>query len=259
MFFTLGYAVVLFGDLSTHFSNDYYDADLDRSARRKTLGSSYILVKHPGVRPFAKALAVILTATSLFAAFSLVMLGSSPSLLVIVAVTNLFGWFYTAPPVRLNARRLGEVTIALGTGFVVPSVGYLVTFGVIDKTFLNFSIPLVLYGFILSLSLELPDLETDREAGRNNLVVMLGRGPVALLIFLLSIAATVILTLLAKTDLSTLWVVPLISAAPLVAGLNTLLKRPNNFVDADHISVLNILALSLFLVALDSYLLISLQ
>ena len=254
----LGYLVVLFGDLSTHFSNDYYDVDLDRGARRKALGSSYALVEHPEARPLAGAVAVALTAASLLAAASLVLLGSHPSLLAIVAVTNLLGWLYSAPPVHLNARCLGEATIALGTGFVIPAVGYIVARGAIDWAFLSLSAPLVLYGLVLSLSLELPDLEADREGGRTNLVVVLGRRSVALLILVLAIIATALFALVGEVGLGPPWLSPLLSVIPLAAGLNTLLSRFMAHAEADRISVLNISALSLFLVALDAYLLLNL-
>jgi 1,4-dihydroxy-2-naphthoate octaprenyltransferase len=254
----LGYAVVLFGDLSTHFSNDYYDVDLDRGARRKALGSSYVLVEHPEARALAGALAVALTAASFLTAVSLVLLGSPPSLLAIVAVTNLLGWLYSAPPVHLNARGLGEVTIALGTGFVIPALGYIVAQGGIDQAFLNLSAPLVLYGLILSLSLELPDLEADREGGRTNLVVMLGRRPTSLLVLLLSAAATTIFTLVRVIDIGPPWMLPLLSAAPLMASLNTLRRSSDSHAEADRVSILNISALSLFLVTLDAHLLLSL-
>jgi len=256
--FALGYAVVLFGDLSTHFSNDYYDADLDRGARRKALGSSYVLVEHPEARALAGSVAVALTAASFLAAASLVLLGSPPSLLAIVAVTNLLGWLYSAPPVHLNARCLGEVTIALGTGFVIPALGYIVAQGAIDQAFLSLSAPLVLYGLILSLSLELPDLEADREGGRTNLVVMLGRRPASLLVLLLSAAATTIFTLVRVIDIGPPWMLPLLSAAPLMASLNTLRRSSDSHAEADRVSILNISALSLFLAALDAHLLLSL-
>ena len=255
---TLGYAVVFFGDLSTHFSNDYYDVDLDSGARRKALGSSYVLVEHPEARALAGAVAVALTAASFLAAASLVLLGSPPSLLAIVAVTNLLGWLYSAPPVHLNARGLGEVTTALGTGFVIPALGYIVAQGAIDQAFLSLSLPLVLYGLILSLSLELPDLEADREGGRTNLVVMLGRRPASLLILLLSVIATAIFTQVRVVDTSPPWVLPLLSAAPLMARLNTLRRSSDSHAEADRVSILNISALSLFLAALDAHLLLSL-
>ena len=51
--FALGYAVVLAGDLSTHFSNDYFDVEIDRDSPPKAFGRSNALVEHPGTRPAA--------------------------------------------------------------------------------------------------------------------------------------------------------------------------------------------------------------
>jgi 1,4-dihydroxy-2-naphthoate octaprenyltransferase len=254
--FILGYAVVLFGDLSTHFSNDYFDVELDRVSPRKTFDGSNTLVEHPEVRSRALSVAVALSAASMLSALSMVHLfGSPPLLLALVAVSSFFGWFYSAPPIRLNARGLGEATIALGTGFAVPAVGFIATAGAIDQAFLRFSAPLVLYGFMLSLSLEIPDLEVDREYGKRNLVVLLGRRPAAILILLLSVSATALFSIYESDSLIFGWVVPLLSVIPMLASLAGFLARSDSQAEADRASVINISALSLFLVALDGYLL----
>ncbi|MDH5791478.1 MAG: prenyltransferase [Candidatus Bathyarchaeota archaeon] len=257
--FAIGYAVVFFGDLSTHFSNDYFDADLEGKASRKAFGGSNALAVHPEARPLAVAAAVALSALSLLTASAMVLrLGFPPVLLVLATVTNILGWLYSTPPFMFNARGIGEATIAFGTGLAVPAVGYLVTRGMIDRHFIAFSAPLMLYGFILSLALELPDLEVDRDGGRRNLVVLLGRRRVSFVVFLLSVAATVAFVLLAAVNPGNLWPLPLFSALPLAAGLMGLLRRSDSQLEADRISALNISALFLFLVALDGYLLISL-
>ena len=257
--FVLGYAVVLFGDLSTHFSNDYFDVDVDSVAPSKTFGGSYVLVNIPEARPWAKVIAIASTAVSMSVAVAMVQLFVLPPiLLLLVAVTNLFGWLYSAPPVRLNARGLGEVTIALGTGLAVPAVGYITTSGFVDTRFLVFSVPMVLYGLILSLSLEFPDLEVDVEYDRQNLVTVLGRRPVTYVILLLSITSTAVFTLFISHNFSSFWVIPLFSVIPILAGLMGSVIHPYTFEKVDRISAVNILALSLFLVALDGYLLLSL-
>ena len=251
--------MVLFGDLSTHFSNDYFDVDVDSVAPSKTFGGSYVLVNIPEARHRAKVIAIASTAVSMSVAVAMVQLFVLPPiLLLLVAVTNLFGWLYSAPPVRLNARGLGEVTIALGTGLAVPAVGYITTSGFVDTRFLVFSVPMVLYGLILSLSLEFPDLEVDVEYDRQNLVTVLGRRPVTYVILLLSITSTAVFTLFISHNFSSFWVIPLFSVIPILAGLMGSVIHPYTFEKVDRISAVNILALSLFLVALDGYLLLSL-
>ena len=56
----------------------------------------------------------------------------------------------------------------------VSAVGYIVARGVIDDVFLLFSVPLVLYGLVLSLCLQVPDLESDQALGKRTLVGLIG-------------------------------------------------------------------------------------
>jgi len=257
--FVLGYLIVLFGDLATHFSNDYYDVDIDKNAPSKTFGGSNVLVEHPEIRPLAIGGAIFLSSGSLFIALLMVsMFGFPPFLLHLVATTNLFGWLYSTPPVSLNARGLGEVTIALGTGFSIPAVGYVAALGYIDSAFLIFSMPLILYGLILSLSLELPDLEVDREYGKMNLVVLLGRRKVTFLILLTSTLASAFFVFFATVDFDRFWILPILSSSLIVANLKGCFTRSHGQSKANHISRINISALFLFLVALDSFFLMKL-
>jgi hypothetical protein len=89
--------------------------------------------------------------------------------------------------------------------------------------------------------------------------VVLGRRPAALLILVLTITATAFLALIDEVGLGPPWFIPLLSFIPLAAGLNTLLSRFEAHAEADRVSVLNISALGLFLVALDAHLLMSLR
>jgi 1,4-dihydroxy-2-naphthoate octaprenyltransferase len=169
---------------------------------------------------------------------------------------NLFGWLYSTPPVTLNARGLGEITIALGTGFFIPAVGYMVTLGNLDRTFLIFSIPFILYGFILSLSLELPDLEVDREYEKINLVVLMGRRKITFLILLTSMLASAFFIFLVTVDVNKFWILPILSLLPVVASLMGCFTRLYSQVKANYTSMLNISALFFFLIALECYLVI---
>ncbi|TRO48748.1 prenyltransferase, partial [Candidatus Bathyarchaeota archaeon] len=172
---SLGYLIVLSMDLSTHFNNDYYDVEVDRSASFKPFGSVNLLIDDDGLRASALRAAVACSAISLTVAAAVVLKGSMWHLIVVVALFNALGWLYSAPPVRLHSRRLGEVTIAVGTGFCVPAVGYIVAQGGVDGGFMLFSLPLILYGFILSLSLQVPDYEVDRMMRKRTIVGLIGR------------------------------------------------------------------------------------
>jgi 1,4-dihydroxy-2-naphthoate octaprenyltransferase len=254
----LGYLVVFLCDLSTHYSNDYFDARLSQSnVQTKAFGGSQILLKHPELRPLSRSIAIMLTLLSVaLSALSVLLYGVPTEFLIITIAANLLGWLYSAPPICLSSSGLGEIAIALGTGIGIPGAGYFVTKGRVDYLFLLMAIPFTMYGFILSLSLEIPDMESDVKARKNNLVVRGGRTFSFSIIAALSFLATATLLTYAKTIVTPidLTVVTILSCIPLATGLAGLLKRPKKSEEANHLSAANIAALFLFNILIDLYL-----
>ncbi|UCD45812.1 MAG: hypothetical protein JSV27_04825 [Candidatus Bathyarchaeota archaeon] len=115
-----------------------------------------------------------------------------------------------------------------------------------------------MYGFILSLSLELPDVEVDLGSGRRNLMVLLGRRAAAVLVFILSAAASAFFTFFDAVNSSHTWAIPLLSLVPVLASLAGLNSHFESLEDVYRTKSINIIALCLFLVAFDGYLLIEL-
>lgn len=178
------YLIVFLGDLSTHFSNDYFDAELDKTTdKNKFFSSRRILVKHPKLRPKARTVAVTLMAASVILAVVTVSVGLAPPVALLIAVlANLLGWFYSAPPLQLCSKGLGEAAIAFCVGFAIPAFGYFAVRGQLDMLFWVFAVPFVLYAFMLALSLEAPDIEVDRRY-RKNIGVRMGKPAVFGFIF----------------------------------------------------------------------------
>jgi 1,4-dihydroxy-2-naphthoate polyprenyltransferase len=57
----LAYVVVLLGDLSAHYSNDYFDVEVDRHIeQKKFFAGSAILVNHPNLRSVSKSISISL-------------------------------------------------------------------------------------------------------------------------------------------------------------------------------------------------------
>jgi 1,4-dihydroxy-2-naphthoate octaprenyltransferase len=220
----LFYIIVLFGDLSTHFSNDYFDVEVDKQVgQRKYFSGSNILVNHPELRSLSKSISISLLLFSIIlAAVAVVFQGASIEILIIALGANFLGWFYSAPPLRLISRGLGEIIVALIVGLVIPGVGYLSVRGQFDPFFIYFAVPFVMYGMMLSLSLEAPDIEGDREGEKRNLSVRKGER----LLFSLILAMTLLATLtfafyawqIVKTPLD-FGIISLFSIVPLTAGL----------------------------------------
>lgn len=243
LLFVLCYAVVALGDLSTHFSNDYFDVGLDRVAPRKTFGGSNLLVGRADLMPPALGAAKLLSLASVILAVLAAAMGVSPLIVPLAFVANALGWLYSLPPIRLAYRGLGEVAIAVGTGFGVPAAGYLAVRGSLDSGFVLFSAALVLYGFVLGLSLELPDVEADRAGGKMNLVARFGWRACLRLALLLCSASTVILALFSGPALAAA------SLAPLAAVLFGNLSATDDRVKLDSVATGCILSLFAFLVA----------
>jgi 1,4-dihydroxy-2-naphthoate octaprenyltransferase len=102
----------------------------------------------------------------------------------IIAISGIaLGYFYTAKPLKLSARKgLGELTIflafgpllTLGTGFAISSE----TIILFSKEFYNLfflGIPVGLLTTNILFINQFPDYKSDKLAGKNNLVVVLGK------------------------------------------------------------------------------------
>jgi len=254
----LGYLVVFFGDLSTHYSNDYFDVDVDQYVQKqKVFAGKGILVENPWLRPISRRIAIALLMLSITFAGITVLWYDVPFVFILIMIcVNLLGWFYSAPPLRLTARGLGEITIAFVTGMIIPGAGYLVVRGRFDPIFTSFAIPFILYGLILSLSLEAPDVRIDRSVERRNLAVRGGLRVLFSSIMALAIAATLIFLIYARSMVPLfidLRILVLFSLIPLAAGLYsgfTIFQRP---IDIHRLGTLNVVSLFVFNLLMNVY------
>ncbi len=253
----LFYTIALFGDLSTHYSNDHFDISVDKHVKsKKFFSGSHILIDNPKLRPLTRSISIGLLCLSCILAIIAVLFRAAPIELLIITLTgNFLGWFYSAPPLRLTSRGLGEVTIALAAGFAIPAVGYLSVRGQFDPLFVYFALPFMLYGFMLSLSLEAPDIGVDRKTGKRNLGVRKGEKAVSVLIVAAALAATLMFLVYAGQISGTsvdFGVVALFSAVPLAVGLIGLIavlqKKP-----APQFYTANVVALFFFNILMVAY------
>jgi len=98
-----------------------------------------------------------------------------PAASLIGVLALLGGWFYSAPPIRLAARGLGEPATALIVSLLAPLCGIVMQRGPIDARLAAVAAPLVLLNMAMLIVFELSDFDSDRLAGKRNLVVRLGR------------------------------------------------------------------------------------
>jgi 1,4-dihydroxy-2-naphthoate octaprenyltransferase len=176
--FVLTLLAVLFIHIASNLANEYHD---DRSAadgassRHSPLSGGSGLLQSGAVRPSAYVTGMVACyAAALALGLWLNALVPGNLVLVLGIVGVLGGYFYTAPPLRLAYRGLGEVTVGLLFG-VLPVVGacYVQT-GALLWQALVASLP-VTFAVVLVLWVnEIADAEADAAAGKRTLVVKTG-------------------------------------------------------------------------------------
>lgn len=253
----ISYVVVLLGDLSTHFSNDYFDIEIDKQTQtKKFFSGKKLLVKFPELHSVALTVSLILFFLSIVVSAVLVVFFGLPlEFFIITVVANIFGLIYSAPPFRLCSRSLGALIIAFVTGFVIPGVGYLTVMGHFDSFFVGLSVPFVLYGFLLSLNLQAPDIDCDKKGKKRTFAVLIGARHVFFVV--LAVTFFVPLTFFVLSGQLAFSVVDLdliflFSFVPLVTaffGFVGFFKKR----DLNKFSALNILSLFLFISLLNIY------
>ncbi|QYZ79128.1 prenyltransferase [Methanofollis formosanus] len=225
----LGCLVLAAGQLSVSYSNDYYDRRADALGERTRIsGGSGILVDRPDLAPAARRIALGLIALSLLLALCFSLIYPVPwYFLPFVLTGNLMGWYYTGPPLSLAYRGLGEAATMLTFGFFMPGMGYLVAAGHLDLFFFTASFPLLFLGLAFIVTVELPDMEADRAAGKRNFVAASGR-TAAYRVAFLGCAAASVLFFLAGSVHPVFWTVSFLSLVPLaVTAVHLRASRPD--------------------------------
>jgi 1,4-dihydroxy-2-naphthoate polyprenyltransferase len=157
--------------------NDYYDARIGTDAINVeriypfTGGSRFI---QNGVLSLAQTgwFGAALFGVVIGAGLWLVAL-SGPGLFWIGTAGLLIGWAYSAPPLKLNARGLGEVCVAAGFALIVVGTDY-VQRAEFDSLPWVAALPYALLVTNLLYINQFPDREADRRTGKWHLVVRLG-------------------------------------------------------------------------------------
>jgi 1,4-dihydroxy-2-naphthoate octaprenyltransferase len=175
--YALGQLVVTLTQLSTHYSNDYFDLEADRANTTPTRwsGGSRVL-PDGGVPPGAALVAAVLLAVGALAAAGVLAarVRREPLILPGALAMIALAWFYSAPPLRLCARGLGELTTAIVVTLFVPLFGFYLQAGALRALPFLAVLPLAALQFAMLLAIEFPDAAGDARSGKRTLVVLLG-------------------------------------------------------------------------------------
>ena len=254
--FLWGYIVLLLAHLSVSYTNDYWDFEVDHY-NQPTLfaGGSGVLVGNPELRPFAKKFGILLIILSISLAVIFSFIYSSLTFLLIALFGNFIAWYYSAPPLKLSYRGLGEVATAL-SGFILPAAGYVAICGYLDLKIVLFTLPFVIFMTSFILSVEIPDMEGDKKGHKNTFIVKNGRKKGFLVIGLVGVLGTLSLMFMSLSGIFpgiNFYLLALMSLVPTLVGLYLLINRTSQRGRATQLVNLNILVLVVFITFFDLY------
>ena len=176
--------------------NDYFDdlngTDPGNRERQFPFTGGSRMIQNGVMSPEAtRQLAGWLYAATVGIGLCLLIPGGLP-LLALGLVGMTLGWAYSAPPLALNRRGLGELTVAAGFGLLMPVGADLIQRGTLHTLPIWAGLGFALMTANLLLINQFPDLQADAQAGKRHWVVRLGRRRARYLY--LAIAATAYLT-----------------------------------------------------------------
>jgi 1,4-dihydroxy-2-naphthoate octaprenyltransferase len=174
--YLVGQGAVTAFQLMTHYANDYFDFEADRANATPTKwsGGSRVLPNSELPRHVALVAALVLAALGITASIALA--GAGSLAIPTLALILLLAWEYSAPPFRLCAAGLGELTTGIVVTVLVPWLGFYLQApaGGGGCALALTIVPLALLQIAMLVAIEFPDAVGDAATGKRTLVVRLG-------------------------------------------------------------------------------------
>lgn len=218
---TLNLAALVWGQLAitaiqlmTHYSNEYFDLAADQANLVPTQwsGGSRVLVDALLPPRIALGTAVILSLLALIPTAVLTfVLKTGPLTAPLLLLALFLAWQYSAPPLRLHSRQLGELTVAILVTGLTPLLGFYLQAGLLTRLPFLAVFPLCCLQFNMIMALNFLDAAGDAAAGKRTVVVTLGESGAKRLytaVMLLAYAALPILVIAGLPPLPAVAVVP---------------------------------------------------
>ncbi len=214
--YALAQVMVTSFHLMVHFANDYYDQDTDAiTVRTAWSGGSGVLPSGELPAWVALAAACACAGAGIVAVLAEAQTGNGVVAALGLAI-GILGWAYSAPPMRLLARGLGELDTIVVVAVLVPLVGYATFAGALGPHAFLATLPGACAMFAMMLTVEIPDVVADHATGKRNLVVRWGARRAVVAARLLAAGSVVLLVLVGVLAFAPLPRV-LLAAAPVAA------------------------------------------
>ena len=181
---------------ATNMANDYFDV---KHRVDTTEAPTARYRQHPllgvGISPSTFTLVVAGLYIFVLSVATFIAIFRGPIVMLFTAAGLFFSYFYTARPLMLKYRALGEPSVILIWGPLMTGGTYYVLTGQIDIGVMAASLPLgILVGLVLFAN-NIRDIEYDRSAGIKTLAIMLGQER-SIKLYIAMIASTYVITAL---------------------------------------------------------------
>jgi len=176
--FILAMLAIMLLHAGANVANDYFDHlsknDWINQNPTPFSGGSRFIQENILTPETILTLAITLLAAASIIGIAIVLITKSIFLLILGIIGLTGGFFYTAPPLKLGYRCIGEVTIALLCG-ILPVIGsYYLQTNQIDAIVLPPACITAILIFLVILINEFPDLKADAAVNKKTLIVWLG-------------------------------------------------------------------------------------
>jgi len=159
--------------LVTNLANDYFD-HLQGTDDGLSIGGSRVLQEGKiSLQALRKAIILLYFIAFIIALYLIISL-KIWLMIPFVLFSLLSSFFYVAPPIRYGYHGLGEVSVAINMGPIMVVGTYWVVAGSPGWLPFYISLPIGLMVASILYYQNIPDIDTDRLAGKNTLAVRLG-------------------------------------------------------------------------------------
>lgn len=181
--FSLVLICSFFLHLSANLANDVFDHLQGVDGGGNIGGSRALQDGKISLRAYAVALSLLFAASLMLGGIGVAYTGLY-GIWAIIIFAIFSSFFYVAPPIRYGYRALGEVMVFLNMGVVMTAGTYYTLTGLWSAKALALSVPVGLMVAGILYYQSLPEIETDKAAGKHTLANVLGPRRAALLFFL---------------------------------------------------------------------------
>jgi 1,4-dihydroxy-2-naphthoate octaprenyltransferase len=170
----LGQVMVTATQLVAQYANEFYDDDADASNANRTYFSGGSGIVASGRLPRVVALRAAQVCAGISVAAILALALRAPVASLIGAASLPLAWFYSAPPLALARRALGEIEASILVTILVPYAAYATQSAWPSESLIFACAPLFCLHMAMLIAFSLPDRETDALVGKATLAVVLG-------------------------------------------------------------------------------------